>query len=579
MPAFRLVGPGRLSGCVRDDESRQAPAPRNARTRGLGPALAATLVVSGCASLGDQGRGEADSDADDADEPIALTDGLAPDVSPPQPVDRELTQPLPPPEPIDELLADMAEPAEDPGDENIWARLREGFDFPDADHPAIERELSRFNARQKYFNMIAGRGEPYLHYLLEEIEKRDLPTELALVAMVESAFEPYAYSNGRASGLWQFLPATAKRFDLERDWWYDGRRDVIASTDAALRYFEYLHKFFEGDWLLSIAAYNAGEGRVRRAVQANEESGEPADFWHLHMPAETRNYVPRILALREVFKNPDEYGITLPDVADEPKVEKVELDGQIDLTKAAEMADVSVDTMYDLNPGFNRWATHPDGPHRLLVPADEAEAFEAELAEMPSSEMVEWRRHEIASGESLGVIADQYGISVKMLRDINELQTSTIRAGDSLLVPQNGGSESGYARAAESRQQATQQATQQRDQPGRERQTYSVSAGDTLWGIASAFDVGVDELASWNEMAPGDALTPGQELVVWVSEGEGSGEGNRQTVDYEVQQGDSLYTIAREFSVSVDDIRRWNGITAGTHLQPGQQLTLRVDNR
>lgn len=553
---------------------------RGGRRGWFASAVTVAFLTSGCATL-ERGNGQSGAAADAGETGVgedtptleAKSVHELQTATPPERVDAMLSPPLPEPQPVDEFLADIFEPAEAPREADIWARLRNGFELDEVRHAAIERELRRFNARQQYFNMVASQGEPYLHYLLEQIEERDLPTELVLVAMVESAFEPFAYSHGRASGLWQFLPTTGTRFGLQQDWWYDGRRDVIASTDAALRYFEYLHNFFDGDWLLALAAYNAGEGRVQRAVQRNERSGEPADFWHLHLPAETRTYVPRILALREVFEQPDEYGVTLPEIPNEPQLETVELDGQMDLAMAAEMADVSVETMYDLNPGFNRWATHPDGPHRLVVPAETANDFADELADRDPTDLVEWRRHEIASGQTLAGIADQYNVSVKMLRDVNELDSSMIRAGDYLLVPQASRDSDAYALAAENRQRAVQQ----RQQPGRERQTYSVKAGDTLWGIASAFDVGVDQLASWNNMAPGDMLQPGQQLVVWVEDGGSSGD--RQSVEYSVEQGDSLAAIARAFNVSVDDIRRWNGITPGSYLQPGEQLTLHVDPR
>lgn len=536
-------------------------------------ACACLLTLSACASLERDGREAGAHDASAAANGFALRPALSADD-----VDAMLVEPLPEPRTLDEFLVQWSEPAEEPRQADIWARLRDGFVFPHADHERIDAELQRFTARQQYFDMIASRGEPYLHLMLERIEARDLPTELVLVAMVESAFEPFAYSHGRAGGLWQFLPATATRFGLRQDWWYDGRRNVRASTDAALDYLEYLHGFFDGDWLLALAAYNAGEGRVQRAVRANERAGQPTDFWYLNLPRETRNYVPRILALREVFAEPDAYGITLRDIPNEPRLDVVDTRSQIDLAVAAELADLPIERLYRLNPAFNRWATHPDGPHELLVPLGHADDLRAGIEQRDESELVRWTRHEIAAGETLVGIARQYGISVGLLRDINDLPGDHIRAGDHVLVPTASRPESAYALSAENRQAAIQS----RSRPGRQRLDYQVRPGDTLWDIATSHDVTVRQLASWNNMAPGDTLRQGQNLAVWVEGGAGGIDGleaYHQLVNYRVRRGDSLSAIASRFNVSVNDIRNWNGLAGSRYLQPGQKLELHVDVR
>jgi len=528
----------------------------------------ALLGLAGCAALpGDDRESVAEDPAPDPHPVLTTAD-----------VDAMLAEPLPEPRTVDQFLDLWSEPAEEPAEQDIWARLRSGFDLADVDRQYIEAELSRFNARQPYFDMIAARGEPYMHHMLEAIEARDLPTELLLVAMVESAFQPFAYSHGRAGGIWQFQPATASRFGLRQDWWYDGRRDVLASTEAALDYLEYLHGFFDGDWLLALAAYNAGEGRVRNAVRSNEAAGRPTDFWYLSLPAETRNYVPRILALREIFAEPDEYGITLREVPDEPGLAVVEVDGQIDLALAAELADLPIEKIYRMNPAFNRWATHPDGPHELVVPPENADGLAAALGERDADELIRFHRHEIAPGESLGLIARRYGTSISQLRDVNDLQGDRIRAGDYLLVPTASRPDPEYALSAESRQQAIQS----RDRPGRQRIDHRVQAGDTFWDIARQHGVEVRELASWNNMAPGDTLRQGQTLAVWVEGGAGGITGideHQQLVNYRVRQGDSLARIASRFNVSVNNIRDWNGLEVGGYLQPGQQLELHVDVR
>lgn len=534
---------------------------------------ACLLALSACASLEGEGRATGDSDVSAAENGFSVRSALSA-----EDVDAMLAEPVPQPRTVDEFLDQWSEPAEEPREQDIWARLRSGFALPDVEHERITAEQQRFNARQPYFDMVAAQGEPYLHLLLERIEARDLPTELVLVAMVESAFQPFAYSHGRAGGIWQFQPTTATRFGLRQDWWYDGRRNVRASTEAALDYLEYLHGFFDGDWMLALAAYNAGEGRVQRAVQANEQAGQPTDFWFLNLPAETRNYVPRILALRDVFAEPDEYGITLREIPNEPAVEVVEADTQIDLAVAADLADISIEKLYRLNPAFNRWATHPDGPHELLIPVDKAEKLRAALDDRDDSDLVQWTRHEIASGETLVGIARQHGVSVGLLREVNDLPGDRIRAGQHLLVPTASRPESDYALSAENRQAAIQS----QSRPGRQRVDYRVEPGDTLWDIARSHDVTVRELASWNNMAPGDSIRQGQNLAVWVEGGAGGIDGidaYQQLVNYRVRPGDSLSGIASRFNVAVEQIRHWNGLEMGGYLQPGQQLELHVDVR
>ncbi|MDZ7749619.1 MAG: LysM peptidoglycan-binding domain-containing protein [Halofilum sp. (in: g-proteobacteria)] len=457
-----------------------------------------------------------------------------------------------------------------------WAQVRAGFELPAIGNPRVARELQRYAGRQAYFEALTRRAEPYLDYILGRIEARGLPTELLLVPVVESAFRPFAYSYASAGGLWQFKPATARHFGLEMNWWYDGRRDIVAGTEAALDYFEYLHGFFDGDWLLAIAAYNAGEGTVRRAVNRNRLRQEPTDFWHLDLPAQTERYVPRVLALRAIVADPGAHGIDLPRPDPARAMTLVELDAQIDLATAAGWAGVDIATLYRYNPGFNRWATAPDGPHRLALPQAAAERFRAALAEHGTDDMIRWRRHRVADGETLSGIASRYDTTVGAIRRANGLDGHVIRAGSHLVVPSASRPDAAYTLSASNRRAAAQAS----GPGGRQRVTHEVRSGDTLWGVARRHGVEVRRLASWNGMAPGDPLHPGDRLVVWV-EGEGvarGGPANRhQRVTYTVRQGDSLYAIARRFNLDVADIRRWNGLEGGAYLQPGQRLRLRVD--
>ncbi|MFV8834766.1 LysM peptidoglycan-binding domain-containing protein [Aquisalimonas sp.] len=467
--------------------------------------------------------------------------------------------------------------------DDLWARMRDGYAIDsDMDNPRVVAKIDRFSRNQAYVDRVIERAEPYLHYIVSAIEERDMPAELALLPVVESAYQPFAYSHGRAAGIWQFIPGTAQHFGLRRSWWYDGRRDVLASTEAALDYLERLGNMFDGDWELALAAYNAGEGRVQRSVRRAEANGQPSDYWNISLPQETRNYVPRLLAISALIKDPNAYDLELASIPDEPYLEIVELDGQIDLALVADLADMTVEDVYRLNPGFDRWATDPDGPHRLAVPVNKAEPLQAKLADLAPEDRMRWHRHEIQSGESLEAIARRYNTTVNVIQEANSINGHIIRAGRHLMIPTASASADEYSHSAANRLARHQNRNRQGD-----RVTHTVRSGDTFWDISRKYGVQVDKVASWNSMAPGDALQPGQELVLWVDDagsvqqagGPPSNEPVMRSLTYRVRSGDSLYTIAREFSVSVQDLRSWNNIDPGSYLQPGDRLSLQVDVR
>lgn len=476
----------------------------------------------------------------------------------------------------------LCEPPQD-----IWERIRAGMTLPDHDHNGVRADLEWYASHQGYLDRVVTRANPYLHHIVEAVEERNLPMELVLLPVVESAFQPFAYSHGRAAGLWQFIPGTGKRFDLKQNWWYDGRRDVAASTRAALDYLEYLRDHFDGEWLLAIAAYNSGEGTVRRAVARNKAQGKPTDFWSLDLPRETRGYVPKLLAISRLVLDPDANGVSLEAVANEPFLTTVELDSQIDLALAAELAEISLEEIYLYNPGFNRWATDPDGPHNLLLPIERVAGFQERLAEHPPERRVRWERHRVKNGESLLQIAQNYRTTVELLRSVNKLRGNTIRAGDTLTIPVARQSLASYRLSEEQRLIATQ------NQPREGRRVeYQVKNGDSLWSIARRHDVGVNELARWNGMAPRDPLMPGRKLVIWtgaVAKDEVVVASNpagfthpfssstRQRIGYTVRSGDSLHAISQRFRVSVDNLISWNNLDGKKVLRPGQRLTLYVD--
>ena len=466
---------------------------------------------------------------------------------------------------------------------DIWVRIRQGFRLPDYDHKRVAVELKWFASHQEYLDRVADRADPFLHLIVEEIERRGMPLEIALLPVVESAYQPFAYSHGRAAGIWQFIPGTGRKFGLKQNWWYDGRRDIPAATTAALDYLQYLHKHFDGDWLHALAAYNSGEGRVNSAIRKNRRKGKPIDFWNLKLPRETRGYVPKLLAISSLIATPEKYGVQLKTISDTAKVTSVEIGSQIDLAMAAKIAGISLEEMYHLNPAFNRWATDPNGPHQLLLPIDKVQGFQEKLAELPEDKRIQWKRHKIRNGESLGLIAKRYGTTVSLLRKTNRIRGTRIRAGRHLIIPVSTRSLASYTLTSEQRQKSIQRKTS----GSGKKIVHTVRKGDNLWDISRQYKVSVRRLAKWNGIAPRDMLQLGQKLVVWVKSAASAtasairglnltGPDRTTKVNYVVRRGDSLSRISNKFRVTIRQLRKWNRLKS-KYLQPGQRITVYVD--
>ena len=448
--------------------------------------------------------------------------------------------------------------------DDVWARIRSGMQLSHVGDGRVKRELKWFSSKQDYLDRTAERGRPYLPYIAEQVELRAMPMELALLPIVESAFQPLARSSMSAAGIWQFMPATGRFYGLKQTWWYDGRRDVVHSTRAALDYLEKLARDFDGDWLLAVAAYNAGEGNVQRAINRNVKRGKPTDFWSLDLPRETESYVPKLLAIATLVYDPAAHGVTLTPIPTEQYFDIVELDGQIDLVLAAELAGISMEELQRLNPGFSRWATDPEGPHQLVLPVGSTELFVRRLATVPDERRVRLAHHKVRSGESLGGIAARYGTSVREIKRLNKLRGSVIRVGQSLAVPGGGrGGESLQATSGNSRSTGG---------------TYVVRNGDNLWLIARRHGMSVKAIARDNGLSESAVLRPGQTLKVASSDSAaatGTGASNSRRVSYTVQSGDSLWEISRRFNVSIQSLKRWNKLR-GNALKPGQRLYVHV---
>jgi membrane-bound lytic murein transglycosylase D len=384
---------------------------------------------------------------------------------------------------------------------DLWDRIRNGYAMPNLSSPLVQERQIWYASQPGYVKRMVERSKRYLYYIVEELEKRGMPTEIALLPMVESAFNPMAYSRSHASGLWQFIPSTGKNYKLEQNSWYDGRRDIVASTSAALDYLQFLYDM-HGDWHLALASYNWGENAVARAIAKNKAKGLPTDYLSLSMPAETRNYVPKLQALKNIVANPHAFGVDLEPVPNTPYFVTVEKTQDIDVRLAAKLADMPLAEFLALNPAHNRPVIVADNTPGLVLPADKAKIFLANL-EDHDAPLVTWQAYTFKRGDSLGRIAARHGISLARLKQINGIGRRTrVRPGYQLLLPKKGASIEPLP-------------AMYRPPPGAgiavRKLSYKVKRGDTLYEIARRYRVSIDDLRRWNKIG---RLLAGQRLVI-----------------------------------------------------------------
>jgi membrane-bound lytic murein transglycosylase D len=473
--------------------------------------------------------------------------------------------------------------------EDMLDRIRVGFALPQVQHYAVDREVEWYRSRPDFLDRTFRRGERYLYHIITEIERRGMPLELALLPVVESAFNPVAYSRSRASGLWQFIPSTGKHYGLAQNWWIDERRDVLLATDAALNYLQYLHRYFNGDWFLAIAAYNGGEGTLSRAVSRNAAAGRPTDFFSLDLRTETRDYVPKLLAISRLVANPAAYGLQFSSMPNRPYFDVVDPGRQVNLGDAADLAGISRDDMFALNPAFNRMSTPPNGPHRLLLPVANAEPFRLAVASeagaarlaaaAPVVEPPRDTRHRVRRGETLSSIARKHGVSVASLQKANNLRGSVIHPGTNLVIPRGGSAASAATVAAARPEVAAQVAERTPAAAAAQPRVHTIKSGDTLWGVARQHGVTVPALAAANDLTTNSRLTVGTRLQIPGGGAAASTAAANETtrMTYKVQRGDTLSQIAERFNVSVRQLMTWNQIRSSTSLRAGQQIVVYVD--
>lgn len=452
----------------------------------------------------------------------------------------------------------------------IWHEMRHHFELADDLHdmPGVKQQVKWYLAHPKTLEKCVTHAGPYLHYVMQQIEDRHLPAELALIPMVESAYDPFVHSWVGATGIWQMMPGTASGLGLKINWWYDGRRDINASTKAALNYLTYLHHFFADDWLLAIAAYDSGEGRIQHAIENNRKHNRSMELWSLALPKETQSYVPKLLALREIVAHPEKYNVELPPIANEPFMSPVDVGHQIDFATAAKLSGVDVATLRKLNPGFRRWATAPNGPHILMVPNDHSAQFIANLTKhelLHPKAHVTWQHYYVHPGDTLASIAHKFHTKPIIIKQINGIKDpKKLRIGKRLMIPDSLALNHTHLTMLHHPANAVSEDIL----PGPQQRHHTVKRHDTLRRIAHQFGVKPQEIRFWNHLGRKEPLHIGQHLVIWKHHRYTH---TPKTKHVTVRKGDTLGSIAHRNHTTITHLKKRNHLH-GSLIKIGQKL-------
>lgn len=461
-----------------------------------------------------------------------------------------------------------------PEQPDLWEYIADNFTLSHhVDNPRVKDQTQWFLNHQSFLITASRQAAPYMFYINQVAEKQQIPGELVLLPIIESAFDPFAHSIVGAAGLWQFMPETASGVGIKQNWWFDGRRDITVSTKAAMDYLAYLHHFFHGDWLLAIAAYNAGTGTVSKAMRANQEAGLPVDFWSLKLPQETRIYVPRLLALAAIVSEPSKYHAQVPRMPALPYFAEVDVGFQIDLTEAARLAEINLNEFYQLNAGYNRWTTDPDGPHTLLLPIQKLKNFEANLLNH-FGKHTNVTTYTVKQNDTLETISQQFAITVPVLKNANHLTSNEIEANQTLIIPKNT-----YFVSLKAHYLNLQSRVGQLFKRFEKQDYYTVKSGDTIWKIAKQFNVPVKDIVALNTKSNGGqfVLHAGQTLRLKKSIPTKKQPDLTPSMPYFVAQGDSLHSIAKRYHTNVEQLKHNNGLES-ERLKVGQVLYIPSGN-
>ena len=450
------------------------------------------LLLAACAS-----QGPTASNATAASDPQAVSDTLRKTAAANETIDVDNSS-------VDQLKSQ---------DTDLWGRIRRGFQIPDLQSDLVDMQANWYAQRPDYVQRMTERSQKYLYHIVEELEARNMPTELALLPFIESAYNPQALSVAKAAGMWQFVPGTGKTYNLKQNMWQDERRDVLASTSAALDYLSRLHDMF-GDWYLALAAYNWGEGNVQRAIARNQAAGLPTDYQSLRLPNETRNYVPKLQAVKNIVMNPQQYGLSLPDIPNHPYFVTVTTSHDIDVTTAAKLANMTTDEFRSLNPSFAKpvilGATQP----QILLPFDNASAFERNLKSY-TGQLSSWTTYTVDTRTTPAALAEKIGVDADTLMSVNKIPAGMrLKSGSTLVVPRTDDDDEDIsADVAESAVLAMEP-----DVPDTRKMLIRVRRKQEMSALASRYGVSIGQLKGWNKTKR-DVVMPGQVIVLHVPVG------------------------------------------------------------
>ena len=393
----------------------------------------------------------------------------------------------------------------------------------------------------------------FIYYVINELEKEKLPLELALIPYIESNYDPFSISSSGAVGMWQFMPKTGRLYELNKTWWNEDRHDPYRSTEAAVDYLKYLYERFNQDVYLTLAAYNAGPTLLSRRINQNKRRGLETDFWSLNLPNQTKEYVPKYIALKELIFNSEKYELTLPEIPHKPVVQKIIIPGQVEVITLSEFLDIKPELLYKLNAGYTKWASAPKDQSIFYIPIEKYYLFESEDNPFRDTNQINWISHIVESGDSLWALASKYDTEVGIIKQINYLNNDLLSIGSTLLIPLSKSKSNTFI----------------------PYEMHIVSEGDTLWDIARTYNLEVSDLANMNSINENSYLQLGQQLTIGNKNIHRNIESKKRTILYSIKQGDNLYKISELFDVTIKSIKDINNFEDDT-LMPGQIIKIAI---
>ena len=439
--------------------------------------------------------------------------------------------------------------------ENIWEYLQVNNKIKQSNY-LDEQILSYMNNHLRdidKFEEYLNDSYYFLYFVIKELEKNNLPIELSILPYIESNYDPFSISPSGAVGMWQFMPRTGRLYELNKSWWSEDRHDPFKSTEAAIGYLKYLYQRFDGDIYLSIAAYNAGPSLVDKRINQNKRKGEDIDFWSLNLPTQTKNYVPKYIALRELILNPEKYGITLPNIPYDSVVQKIIIPGQVEILALSEYLEIKPELLYKLNAGYTKWASAPKDESIFFIPKEKYFLFLSEKNPFNKTNDINWISHTVNKGDNLWDLAIKYDTEVDVIKEVNYLNNDLLSINDNLLIPLGKTKSNNFI----------------------PYEMYIVSEGDTLWSIAKKYNLNVNNLARMNSLNKNEYLQLGQQLSIGNKNIYRNMESKKRTILYSVKQGDNLFKISELFDVTISSIEEINKFSNPT-LMPGQIIKIAI---